>query len=257
MSAPKISVRAKHPNKTQTFVTAVQAAMDIFEDQIGSLSDDIHLKAYKILMRSHRTALTLVWDSAQHADITVILATIQDTQMSALTDMARKLQLPTPTVQVIKEKRDVPTLETIPGLMMAKHPSENVPDTAVCKKIGYIFSKLSEASKAYGEAADTLAELSDQVSPETYMLLLSATTTPTIQNVVPPTMISLVTAPPPPSPDATTPLGHTTIINATKAKVLPNPDSPHFAKCDENTPTRVLTAAIYAFENGACNRLQV
>ena len=157
-------------------------------------------------MRSYRTALTSVWDSAQHADITLILTTIHDKEMSALADMARKLQLPTPTVQVIKEKRDVPTLETIPGLMMAKHPSENVPNTAVCEKIRYIFSKLSDASKAYGEAADALAEVSDQVSPETYMLLLSATTTPTIQIVVPPTMISPITAPPPPSPDATTPL---------------------------------------------------
>ena len=246
MSAPRISARAKHPNKTQTFVTAVQAAMDIFEDQIGSLSDDICSKAYKILMRSYRTALTSVWDSAQHADITLILATIQDTQMSALTDMARKLQLPTPTVQVIKEKRDVPTLETLLASMTAKHPSENVPNTAVCTKIGYIFSKLSEASKTYGKAADALAEVSDQVSPETYMLLLSATTTPTIQIVVPPTMISPITAPPPPSPDATMPLGRTAIINATKAKVLPNPDSHRFATCDENTPTRVLAAAIYA-----------
>ena len=225
---------------------AVQAAMEIFEDQIGSLSSDIRLKAYKILMRSYRTALTSVWESAQHADITLILTTIHDKEMSALADMAQKLQLPTPTVQVIKEKRDVPTLETIPGLMMAKHPSENVPNTAVCEKIRYIFSKLSDASKAYGEAADALAEVSDQVSPETYMLLLSATTTPTIQIVVPPMMISPVTAPPPPSPDATMPLGRTAIINATKAKVLPNPDSPCFAKCDDNTPTRVLAAAIYA-----------
>ena len=172
MSAPKISSRAKHPNKTQPFVTAVQAAMEIFEDQIGSLSSDTRLKAYKILMRSYRTALTLVWDSAQHADITLILTTTHDKEMSALAEMARKLQLPTPTVQVIKEKRDVPTLEPIPGLMMAKHPSENVPNTAVCEKIRYIFSKLSDASKAYGEAADTLAEVSDQVSPETYVTFI-------------------------------------------------------------------------------------
>ena len=227
-------------------MTAVQTAMDIFEDQIGSLSREICLKAYKILMQSYKTALAAVWESAQNAYITLILETVQDKEMSELTKMAKRLQLPTPTVQVIKEKRDVPTLETITGLMMAKLPTQNVPNAAVCEKIGYIFSKLSEASKAYGEAAEALAEVSADVSPERYMLLLSAAATPTIQIVVPPTMISPTTAPPPPSPDATTTLGHTAIINATKMKVLPNPNSPSFAECHENTPTRVLAAAIYA-----------
>ena len=134
MSAPKISSRAKHPNKTQTFVTAVQTAMDIFEDQIGSLSRDIRLKAYKILVRSYKAALAVVWDSAQNADITLILETVQDKEMSELTEMAKKLQLPTPTIQVVKEKRDIPTLETITRLMMAKLPTQNMPNTAVCEK---------------------------------------------------------------------------------------------------------------------------
>ena len=134
MSAPKISSRAKHPNKTQTFVTAVRTAMDIFEDQIGSLSRDIRLKAYKILVRSYKAALAVVWDSAQNADITLILETVQDKEMSELTEIAKKLQLPTPTIQVVKEKRDIPTLETITRLMMAKLPTQNMPNTAVCEK---------------------------------------------------------------------------------------------------------------------------
>ena len=246
MSAPKISARAKHPNKTQTFVTAVQTTMDIFEDQIGSLSRDICLKAYKTLVHSYKTALTAVWDSAQNADITLILETVQDKAMSELTEMAKQLQIPPPTVKVIKEKRDVPTLETITGLMLDKIPTQNMPNTAVCEKIGFIFSKLSEASKAYGKAAEVLAQVSADVSPEHYMLLLSATATPTIQIVVPPTMLSPVIAAPPPSPDASTTSGQTAIINATKVKVLPNPNSPRFTECDDNTPRRVLAAAVYA-----------
>ena len=246
MSAPKISARAKHPNKTQTFVTAVQTTMDIFEDQIGSLSRDICLKAYKTLVHSYKTALTAVWDSAQNANITLILETVQDKAMSELTEMAKQLQIPPPTVEVIKEKRDVPTLETITGLMLAKIPTQNVPNTAVCKKIGFIFSKLSEASKAYGEAAKALAQVSADVSPEHYMLLLSAMATPTIQIMVPLMMLSPVTAAPPPSPYASTTSGQTAIINATKVKVLPNPNLPRFAECNDNTPTRVLAAAIYA-----------
>ena len=113
------------------FVMAVQTAMGIFEDQIRSLSRDIRLNTYKILVQSYKSALTAVWDSAQNADITLILETVQDKEMSELTQMVKKLQLPTPTVKVMKEKRDVPTLETITGLMMAKIPTQNVPNTAV------------------------------------------------------------------------------------------------------------------------------
>ena len=228
------------------FVTAVQTAMEIFEDQIGLLSRDIHLKAYKTLVRSYRKALTAVWDAAQLADITLILEAVHDKEMSQLAVMAQKLELPTPSTRVVKEKRNVPTLETITGLMTAKYPDQNVPNAAVCEKIGYIFLKLSEATKAYGEATEALAELSTKVSPEHYMLLLMAATTPTIQIIVPPMMTLPVIAPSPPSPEATMALGRTAIVNFTKLKVLPNPDSPCLEECDNNTPMRVLAAAIYA-----------
>ena len=214
--------------------------MEIFEDQIGSLSRDIHLKAYKTLVQLYRKALTVVWDAAQLADITLILETVHDKEMSELAVMAQKLELPTPSTQVVKEKRNVPTLETITGLMTAKYPDQNVLNAAVCEKIGYIFLKLSEATKAYGEATEALAELSTKVSPEHYMLLLMAATTPTIQIIVPPMMTSPVIA------EATTALGRTAIVNFTKLKVLPNLDSPCLEECDNNTPMRVLAAAIYA-----------
>ena len=73
-----------------------------------------------------------------------------------------------------------------------------------------------------------------------------AATAPTIQIIVPPTMTSPVVAPSPPSPEATTALGRTAIVNVTKLKVLPNPDSQCLHECDNNTPTRILAAAIYA-----------
>ena len=246
MIKTKISSQAKHPGKTQTFVTAVQTAMEIFDDEIGSLTQDIRLKAYKNLVRSYRTALTVVWDSAQFADISLILETVHDKEMLELAVMAQKLDLPPPSTQVIKEKRNVPTLETITGVMTARYPDQDVPNAAMCEKIGHIFLKLSEANKAYGEAAEALAELSTKVSPQHYMLLLTAVTAPTIQIIVQPNMTSPVVAPPPPSPQATMALGCTAIVNATKLKVLPNPEAQCLQECDNNTPTRVLAAAIYA-----------
>ena len=162
--------------------------------------------------------------------------------MSELAVMAQKLELPTPSTRVVKEKRNVPTLETITGLMTAKYPDQNVPNAAVCEKIGYIFLKLSEATKA----AEALAELSTKVSPEHYMLLLTAATTLTIQIIMLPMMTSPMVAPSLPSPEATMALRRTAIVNVTKLKVLPNPDSPCLQECDNSTPMRVLAAAIYA-----------
>ena len=246
MIKTKISSRAKHPGKTQTFVRAVQAAMENFDDEIGSLTQDIHLKAYKNLVQSYRTALTAVWDLAQFTDISLMLETVHDKDMLELAVMAQKSDLPPPSTQVIKEKRKVLTLDTITGVMIARYPDQDVPNAAMCEKIGDIFLKLSKANKAYGEVAEALAELSTQVSPQHYMLLLTAATAPTIQVIVPPNMTSPVVAPPPPLPQATTALGRTAIVDATKLKVLPNPEAQCLRECDNNTPTRVLAAAIYA-----------
>ena len=243
MSKMKISSQAKYPDKTQTFITAVQMAMEIFEDEIASLTQDIHLKAYKNLVRSYRKALTVVWDSAQFADISLILQMVHDKEMLELAMMAQKLDLPPPSIWVVKEKRNVPALEAITDLMTAKYPDQNVPNATVCEEIGNIFLKLSEANKAYGEAAEALAELSTKVSPEHYMLLLMAATAPTIQIIMPPMMTSPVMAPSPPSPEATMALRRTAIVDVTKLKVLPNPESQCLQECDNNAPTRVLAAA--------------
>ena len=40
-------------------------------------------------------------------------------------------------------------------------------------------------------------------------------------------------------------MGHAEIINFTKCKVLPNPESSSLTDCDDNSATRVLAAAVY------------
>ena len=77
-------------------------------------------------------------------------------------------------------------------------------------------------------------------------MILSAATLPTIQLVVPRNMVSPLTAPPPPQPEATTATGRSEIMNFTKGKVLPNPDSTAFAGIDKNSATHILAAATYA-----------
>ena len=246
MAKMKITLRAKHPDRTETFMMAIQTALETFNDEITSLTQEVHMKAYKNFIKSYRTTLTAVWDLACFADVTLILATIHDKEMVELSVMAWKLKTPAPTTHVVKEQCKVPTLETIIGTMMSQYPPQDLPNAAVCEKIGNLFSKLSTANKAYSGTTEGLAELSTQVSPQHFTLLLMAATALVIQIVVPPKVISPVVAPPPlPSP-AATPMGCTAIIDFTKTKVLPNPDAPALQECNKNTATRVLAAAIYS-----------
>ena len=145
---------AKHPDKTETFVMAIQTALETFDDEITSLTQEVHMKAYKNFIKSYRTTLTAVWDLAHFADVTLILATIHNKEMVKLSTMAWKLKTPAPTTHVVKEQHKVPTLETITGAMTSQYPQQALPDAAVCEKISNVFSKLSTANKAYSEAAE-------------------------------------------------------------------------------------------------------
>ena len=129
--------------------------------------------------------------------------------------------------------------------MKDKNRTESLPSVEICAKIGDVFSKLAATHKAYAEAADGLAELSNELTPPHYTMMLTAAVMPTIQVVVPRNLVSPITAPPPPPAAASTALGKSEIIKYTKLKVLPNPDSPELMVCDENSATRVLAAAIY------------
>ena len=244
--APAITPRAKDPNKTAKFITAIKIALETFDDEIGSLQQVTRLKVYKNLVRAYRAALTEVWDLARFADVVLILDTVKDKEMRKLLVMANRLKVPEPKTHTEVEKRKVPTLEMITGAMVSTYPSQKLPSMAVCEAIGDIFSKLSEAHKAYAEATDGLAQMSTKVSPEHYTLILMAATAPAIQLVLPPGVTSPVTAPQPPPHQATTLLGQAAIIDATKQKVLPDPSAPCLSACNKNTATRVLATAIYS-----------
>ena len=243
--ATKITPRAKDPNETARFVAAIYIALDTFEDEIGSLHHTTKSKAYENFICAYKTALIEVWDLAQSADVTLILAVVKDPEMRELTTMARKLQVPKAKTRTEVEHREVSSLETITEAMVSTYPRQALPSTAICKTIGTVFSKLNEAHKSYAEAAEVLAQLSTQLSPEHYKLLLTAATAPAIQLVIPPGVISPVAAPPPPPHHSTTPMGRETIIDATKLKVLPDPDAPCFMECNKNSATCVLATAIY------------
>ena len=162
----KITPRAKHPGRTETFLNEIHAALDIFEDELGSLRADVRAKAYKHFIRAYRTSLTPIWDLVRFADVAIVLSTIRDKEMKELTIMAKKLEPQEPIPQIEQEQRNVPSVDTITGVMMSQYPKQDLPNTDVCKKIGEVFKKLSEAHEAYSQAAEGLAQLASEVCPD-------------------------------------------------------------------------------------------
>ena len=218
--------------------------MDKFKDHVHFPDAEVQENAYRTLLEAYRTTLMLIWNLAQFADIEMVLRTIADKQMAELTVMSKRLTPPLNTSKVTKEARKVPDLEMITKVLKDKHPSESLPDIKICAKIRDVFSKLAAAHKAYG-AVDSIEELSTELSPPHYTMMLTVGVMPTIQVVIPGNLVSPVAAPPPPQAASSTTLARSEIVTYMKLKVLPNPDSPELMAADKNSATHVLAAAIY------------
>ena len=245
MAKTKITPHAKHPGRTQEFIEVVQGALDTFEDEISSLTDDIHGKAYKKYVEAYCDALVPVWNLACFASVYTMMKTITDKNLTEITVMAQCLKHTPPRTKVTKDKTKVSDLEIITNALTKKFPGQSLPDTSTCKKIGEVFAQLSAVNKAYSEAAEGLTKLSTLVMPDQFTMLLTATMTPAIQLIVPGQLMSPLSTPPPPQPQASTALGRFEIMNFTKLRMLPNPDSEALLSCDKNSAISVLTAAIY------------
>ena len=233
MAKTQVTAQAKNPNQTQQFIKDIQKALDKFEDHMHFPEEEIRENAYRTLLEAYRTALVPIWNLAWFADIEMVLRTILDKQMTELTIMSKRLTLPLNTSKVTKEARKVPDLEMITKTLKDKHPSESLPNIKICARIRDVFSKLAATHKAYGEAADGIAELSTELSPLHYSMMLTAAVMPMIQVVIPGNLVSPVAAPPPPQATASTVLGRSEIVTYKKLKVLPNPDSPELIAADK------------------------
>ena len=245
MPKTKVTPRAKHPNKTQQFLDATQIALEIFEDKISSLAEEVRGKAYKNYVRAYREALVPVWNLARFANIETVLKMVTDKKMHEITTMAECLKPTSPCPKAISDKTTIPDLETVTTAMLHKFPSEKLPEASTCEKIGNVFASLCTTHTAYLEAAHGLAELATLLTPEQYTLVLAATVTPSIQLIVPGRNISPLSTQPPPHQESHTAMGCAEIINFTKCKVLPNPESSSLTDCDDNSATCVLAAAVY------------
>ena len=243
--AATLTPKAQHPECTKKFVSAITDALEVFEDNIGSLDEDLRTSAYDTFLTSYKDALTPIWSPAGSADIKMILKTITDKQLTSLKDMARKLEPAPLTAKVSQEKQRILDLEVMTVMFKEWCPSQNVLDAEICKQISNVFFKLAEAHKAYGEAAEGLAELASHVTPEHYTMLLVASAMPTIQVVVPGQMVGPLMTPQLHQAKTSTAIEHAELIKFTKSQVLPDPYLPELAEADKNSVTRVLAAVVF------------
>ena len=71
---------AKWPDKTKKFLVNIDAALNIFDDQISSL-DDCRTTAYETFTLSYRDAFANIWPKINSADVTTILQSVKDTEL--------------------------------------------------------------------------------------------------------------------------------------------------------------------------------
>ena len=244
-TAATLTPKVQHPEHTKKFLSAISDALEVFEDNIGSFDEDLRTRAYETFLTSYKDALTPIWSLAGSADIKMILKMITDKELTSLKDMARKLEPPPLTAKVSQEKQKILDLEVMTTMFKEWCPSQNVLDAEACKQISNVFFKLAEVHKAYGEAAQGLAELASQVTPKQYTMLLVASAMPTIQVVVPGQMVGPLTTPQLHQAETSTAIGRTELIKFTKSQVLPDPYLPELAEADKNSATRVLAAAVF------------
>ena len=246
MAKTRITPRAQHADKTQTFLNDMANAIEAFEDKIRSMSSATKQKAYKNFLLSYQEVLIPIWNLVLFAAVDTILDTIADKEFKELAVMANKLQPKEQQPRVVKEATDVADLEVITKALKSKFPQQSLPSKEICAQIGEVFAHLHNVHKEYAAATEGLAQLATSVSPDQYTMILNAATLPKIQLVVPGMMLSPMTALPPPEPQPSTVQGRESIISYTKSQVLPNPHSTALVHIDKNSATRVLATATYA-----------
>ena len=240
-----LTLKAQHPERTQQFVSVIAESLESFEDSISSLDENIKASAYETFITSYKDALSHIWRPTAAADTKLILKTIKDKQLVSLTEMAKQLEPQLSTAKVSVEKRKIPDLEILTTMLKDRCPKQQVPNSDTCKQISEVFFKLAEAHKAYGEAAQGLADLATTVTPEHYTMLLAASAMPTIQVVVPGHLISPLSPPQLHHTETSTAIGCAELIKSTKSKILPDPYSSKLSEENENSATRVLAAAVF------------
>ena len=139
MAKTKLTPRATQMDKTKQFIIAIDEALEMFEEEISSLSETTRECTYKNFITSYQDAMTPIWNLSRFPNINTVLDTIADKEFSELKVMKTKLHKQPPQGTVVKENTKIPTLEDFTKTMKKKLPKRDLPDSETCSKIGDIF----------------------------------------------------------------------------------------------------------------------
>ena len=204
---------------------------------------DCRAMAYESFVLSYRTAFAHIWPKIKMADVKTVLQSVKDKELNELRRMSQMMSSDSSKLALSKENRAVPALENILGSMVNRLPDQKLLDKDTCTLISTIFSDLAEAHKHYSSAACGIADIATLIPPEQLTLVLAAAVPPTLQLVLPPGVVSPLSAPPPPPKPATTMVGR--LEKYCKTKILPTSTDEAFLKCEERSPIQVLAVAIF------------
>ena len=91
MAKTKLTPRAMQMDKTKQFIIAIDEALEMFEEEISSLSETTRECAYKNFITSYRAAMTSIWNLSRFTNVNTVLDTIADKEFSELKVMRTKL----------------------------------------------------------------------------------------------------------------------------------------------------------------------
>ena len=103
MAKTKLTPRATQVDKTKQFILEVDEALEVFEEDLTSLSESTKESAYKNFITSYRAAMIPIWGLSRFANVNTILDTITDKQFTELKVMKTKLRKKPPQSTVVKE----------------------------------------------------------------------------------------------------------------------------------------------------------
>ena len=214
-STSSVTLAAKRPVQTKMFLAKLSTALSIFDDQITSLGEE-RAMAYETFVTAYKEAFTEIWLKIQAADVTALLNSVKDTELQELRCLSQQLCPDKAKPNLLQEKCTVPSSDNILGALINRIPEQKLPGKEACSLITDIFSDLAEAHKFYARMAKGLADIAGLISPEQLTVILATAVPPTLQLVLLPGQISLLSTPPPPPEKSTTLTGRQELIQYCK-----------------------------------------
>ena len=118
-----VTTATKRPDKTKKFLASIDTALNIFDDQVLSI-DNHHETMYKTFAKTYREAFANIWLKINYASVKILLKSIKDTELDELRCMSHFMSPETSQPMLVKEKRAVPTLDTILGSLVNRIPKQ-------------------------------------------------------------------------------------------------------------------------------------